>query len=893
MLVVAIMLTVSMTATVPESDAGGNPYRNVEFPLYGYKISMVDGKVGTVEAYSESFSNDPEIKNGLNDWSFNSGMGPFNSFYAAINLASTVEGCDEERLSTRPGKIAYILDPADLSKTMAGGTYTGKYNIMFIIPTVYWYANGDELYLSNDPGFFGGLTVVGGQQQMKAYAHTVTTGGSATTFEYLGIGVYEGYVDGNLLVSQPGVSPTKGENILSFRGKAVANSGADGCQYGLWNYYHWTLYKMMCYTVAADKDLKAKIGKGVITGGSVDTGWTHSSGWYFGSTNDSQTSSKLFIENSWGNVWAFVDNTYQSSGRIYAGDAIVTTLSDNNRRVSGTDHISGSISMPDTDDGWKWISSYSKTSACWDLPTSIGNGFDGLRVEYSGWFQAYTLSVGGSYSNGSYSGISTMASISNFSQTFSNDGARIGYLMNNNVWGTDITYEYNEGGTVSGQTTATIGSTVSVDVNPEDHFRLKSLKYEFTDYLGNFHSLPIEGSNSFVMGPYNVKVVGEFEDTVEITILTPVNGAIVSDQYIFRVGKGSQYHVKGNIMTITDAIGTDVREHTLLAEGNQGYHFHSFSDGWNVMKAGFISKNTEISATFVDWIPIYTVEFYESPSRITVLFVESGDKVMMPEPLAQVGKEFIGWYSSDTWSQTEYIGPHCSYYEPMGDDSTIRLYAYFVDSTEPAMQGYPVICQYILDSGSVTQSSEVVEAVYGSPILDTGSGVLIVNQKGTGYYVHEVTAENAEVVRINEKSWIYSNAEGPVVLTVHSRTVSDRGVEAIYITGVTGEGTGVRVKIDPSTVAGLPSGKVTVKGIAYQDLGNGYVGYTNIFCELPNVEDGDASYDVVCNETVDSGFRLYYVYAMFEYGYDDVNNCYSNEQASVAIVAPAAHSVSA
>ena len=76
-------------------------------------------------------------------WDFDTatGIGPFGSYYAAINLSSGANADDstETRLSTNKGEIAYLLDPNNLHKTMGGTTFTPSlYNVMLIIPTVYW-----------------------------------------------------------------------------------------------------------------------------------------------------------------------------------------------------------------------------------------------------------------------------------------------------------------------------------------------------------------------------------------------------------------------------------------------------------------------------------------------------------------------------------------------------------------------------------------------------------------------------------------------------------------------------------------------------------------------------------------------------------------------------------
>lgn len=107
-------------------------------------------------------------------WNFNTetGVGPFGAYYAAINLAtgSNTDDATEERLSSVKGEIAYILDPTDLHKTLGGTTFDPTlYNVMLIVPTMYWYSNPDTntLYVGSSPDKFPGVTMV-------PYAHTYT-----------------------------------------------------------------------------------------------------------------------------------------------------------------------------------------------------------------------------------------------------------------------------------------------------------------------------------------------------------------------------------------------------------------------------------------------------------------------------------------------------------------------------------------------------------------------------------------------------------------------------------------------------------------------------------------------------------------------------------------------
>lgn len=104
-------------------------------------------------------------------WNFGStGYGPFNAYYAAVNLYDGANSDDatQSRLSTAKGAVGYILDPNNLHKTLAGNTFNSElYNVMLIVPTAYYGQDGNDIYISNDASAVTGVT-------LRAYAHTYT-----------------------------------------------------------------------------------------------------------------------------------------------------------------------------------------------------------------------------------------------------------------------------------------------------------------------------------------------------------------------------------------------------------------------------------------------------------------------------------------------------------------------------------------------------------------------------------------------------------------------------------------------------------------------------------------------------------------------------------------------
>lgn len=147
---------------------------------YGYKIQFAEVSNKTIISDVQVQTDEGWVScmpdgTTLNDfWSFNpdTGVGPFGAYYVAINLASGSNNDDTEvsRISTEKGEVAYRLNPYNLKQTLEGYTYSpSQYNIMLVIPTVYWYTDTDakEVYMSNTPDRFNGIT-------MRAYAHEYT-----------------------------------------------------------------------------------------------------------------------------------------------------------------------------------------------------------------------------------------------------------------------------------------------------------------------------------------------------------------------------------------------------------------------------------------------------------------------------------------------------------------------------------------------------------------------------------------------------------------------------------------------------------------------------------------------------------------------------------------------
>ena len=450
--------------------------------------SHYDG--GTATALSQVYRH-PDAVDGIDQfWSFDrkTGVGPFNSYYAAINLSSDAglylsDDSSERRMSASVGRIAYVLDPFDLSRTLNGHVFSGDlYNVMLMIPTVYWTSEktiaertegniveGREynvLYMSSEPTYkpSGHDTVTG----MVAYAHSASTVVGKTDFKtdiypLLGIGVYESYVTTDsdsvskgLLVSQSGRVPASGHDVDAFKSFAdaltPAQSSGPGSDYQEWNYYQWTLYKMMCYAVMGSKNSQVIVGAGyteenpssAVTGSTDAIGFVGVAESTRTSSGDVQagvgkTASKLFIENGWGSLNEFLGDAFVAgdgpdSQILYAGnrlggdDLLTTRHQPSTGLVWANVHASG--------EPQRIIADTSADPSTWDAPlTSDANRDSYFDPRYPGDVTnsaksgVNSITVGGRWDNTCFAGVAFACAGYDISEANEYRGARLAYLL--------------------------------------------------------------------------------------------------------------------------------------------------------------------------------------------------------------------------------------------------------------------------------------------------------------------------------------------------------------------------------------------------------------------------------------------------------------------------------
>lgn len=363
--------------------------------------------------------------------------GPFNTYYVAINLVSGDNSDDagETRLSKEKGEVAYLLNTDNLHQTAKGYTFDPTlYNVMLVIPPVYWYSEMDapteenpnpttgKLYMASSPDAFVSMGITA--DKLKDYAHTYTSGGVVGHAPAIAIGVYEGYNDNGVLVSQSGRTPTVSISLINFISLATAgNTDNDYGTYQLWNYYMWTLYRMMGFTVMGNMDSQYMMGQGPTSMSSLSvTGITSSA--YEKSAN-AQSSVSLFLENTWGSASELLGDTYSSNYVLSAGNILGGSV------TSVTNVLGETVTLPRSTG--LYYATFNPSSEVFGAPATVGTqGTEGQAINdsihtSSTTFRAFDM--GGSWTNSFGAGLSYVNSSSDWSSTGTNIGARLAYVI--------------------------------------------------------------------------------------------------------------------------------------------------------------------------------------------------------------------------------------------------------------------------------------------------------------------------------------------------------------------------------------------------------------------------------------------------------------------------------
>lgn len=259
----------------------------------------------------------------------------------------------------------------------------------------------------------------------------------------IGLGVYEAYNDNGVLVSQAGRSPTVSVGMDDFRTMALANNTNNLYgTYQLWNYYQYTLYKMMGVTVMGNTDSQYMMGAGYSgKTAPIDTGTTTSA--YEVSPNNS-TPACLFLENSWGNLNEYVGDTVFTDRTM----AVDNTLG-GHPYSSIVNTLSSTVTLPTVSS--KTITSIYLGADSWGTPLTTGNAStagQGINdIQYNA-TSLKLLATGGSWRANANAGLFSYAADQDVAGA-NNTGARLAYVIPNAESDTSFAYRVimGEGGT--------------------------------------------------------------------------------------------------------------------------------------------------------------------------------------------------------------------------------------------------------------------------------------------------------------------------------------------------------------------------------------------------------------------------------------------------------------
>lgn len=284
-------------------------------------------------------------------WFFNplTGFGPFNLFYAAFDPST--------------GNMVCHLSPYALSRSMNASDKSnyadGSYNIMWVLPMFYATTSGNNLVFTNDS------TVTS-----DVYNAFICNG---TTYNYIAYGVYEG-TGSDKLGSAPGKTPTACMTLEGFREMANNNPTTGDVKVAqVMNFYQWQAYRFCAMATMGTVNSQSQVGYGNIRHEDgvmptpSETGTLNSYGPYTGTRGDTTISAKLFIENMWGSLWEFLDDT-QLDSNIRAG---TNSYEDIGKYYNGSSTNPTVWTFSRTDKAYIWPhgTGMSQTLSSWGLPT--------------------------------------------------------------------------------------------------------------------------------------------------------------------------------------------------------------------------------------------------------------------------------------------------------------------------------------------------------------------------------------------------------------------------------------------------------------------------------------------------------------------------------------------
>ena len=583
------------------------------------------------------------------------GLGPFNSFYAAVNLTY---GSQDAKKSTNPGMhdretpfighIGYVLNPYDLSQNKYGEEIAvDDYNIMLVVPTVYWYSDtaACKLYISNLKSYPGFPSAV--NQNMKAYAHTVTIDGTAVVVPYLAYGVYEGSISNNILYSKTAKTPTTNQMLHTYRSAVAAanptGTGSVDGKYMLWDFHQWTLMKIMSYTVLGNKDItKVNLYNGAnytkISGSTYRgaTGATDELGPYSLTTSGTR-SSKVFIENSVGGGRDVVHGLYVQNGYY---DKYTYTNNANGSSVN----IVTDVNNGEAGSNGSYVKKTSTGSETWDLPYVFeGTLNDSTSHRDKTYRQPMSAFEAGGTAN-SYLSLNTTFG------TNDNDDNRV-VRMTYVFPGKLAVYKVGEGSWSSGGTDDksdeahyAIGSTIETRPSSElaaptgKHFSGWQCQYQYMTSTG------LVTVDKLVQDGSKVSIPGEPAGNITFTAQWIENPFEISFDPNGGSGDMEVQYLPLNESVALRSNGFVWREHSFIGWADEAVGEKLYDDGEEIMKTA-----TGTMKLYALWEAYKTVTYTnDDGSKSSVFRTFAGDKFFLPDcPWTKSGLAFDFWQEVD------------------------------------------------------------------------------------------------------------------------------------------------------------------------------------------------------------------------------------------------------
>lgn len=605
-------------------------------------------------------------------WDYNesnhtgTGIGPFNSFYGAFDINNG------NRFMTK-------LNPYNLNQDLDGNTLDSNYayNVMWVVPTVYWTTNPEtgSVTLTDDPNAGG-----------TAYAHTI----DGKVYNYVAYGVYQGTVDDSTtptkLTSESGKMPTVNNSKSGFRTLADnyamdSSLGADSYSM-LWNFNMWTLYKLIGYTVMEGFNSQSIVGNGHSYGGTYtfQTGALDDDGPYAGNpgaitdsasgTNYGSDQVKLFIEGAWGGINQFVDGVVFNNGRLGIDSNHIPTES-----TSGTNIISVV---------WSAISGYPDTirtdAYIWGLGTNnSGSATVGITdyINFQSGAYLKIVYVGGSsttaFEAAQSMGIARIDASAEYTSN-SQTGSRLAFVFDNVPEPCTITFTKNEStwgildetdvATVTGTQITVSGNTITVPGSPSVTITATPSTDMTGQYTYTFVNWTSGGStlaNGTVTVTGDMTITANFTQTLNTyTVSAAVDGTnsygSLNKSSVASVPYGTTVTISGQTATVNlsptaDTItATETTDTVQYDYGWIGWTYQGSSAPASITVTG----NVEITANFSRATQEYTVNYVSNNDNYGTISPASATTVPYGSAFVIDGRDIT------VDSQTSTATPHAS-----------------------------------------------------------------------------------------------------------------------------------------------------------------------------------------------------------------------------------------